>query len=175
MYTNTDMPAKKISLDSAKPDKLFYVVVTVVPVRRSDGKALILKRSERETVHPGRFGVVGGKLEHVNLNLSKPSHVNGDTLDFYNAIPELAAREAKEEAGINVGGDLKYISSLVFVRPDAVPVVLLEFAAEYTGGEVILEKGAFSDYAWVNAEEVKQYETIDGIDEEVAIAVKLFG
>lgn len=168
------MPAEKVGLEEAKPEKLFYFVVNVVPVRVSDRRVLILKRDERETAHPGRYGVVGGKLEHSDLDLAHPTRINGDILDFEDAVPKLAAREAKEEAGITIGQDLKFISTVVFVRPDAVPVVLLKFAAEYTGGEVVLEKGAFSDFVWVNADEVKNYETIDGIDEEVAKAIKLF-
>ena len=168
------MPAEKISLDEAKPEKLFYFVVNVVPVRKSDGRALILKRDERETAHGGRYGVVGGKLEHADLDLTKPSRLNGDILDFENAIPDLARREAKEEAGIELGGELKYINQVVFVRPDAVPVVLLKFAAEYVGGEIKLEEGGFTEHAWVNADEVKKYPTIDGIAEEVTTAISLF-
>lgn len=168
------MPAEKISLDEAKPEKLFYFVVNVVPVRKSDGRALILKRDERETAHGGRWGVVGGKLEHADLDLAKPSRVNGDILDFEDAIPQLARREAKEEAGIELGAELRYINQIVFVRPDAVPVVLLKFAAEYTGGEIVLEEGGFTDHAWVSAEEVKKYPVIDGVDGEVATAISLF-
>lgn len=168
------MPAQKISLDEAKPEKLFYFVVNVVPVRKSDGRALILKRSEREVAHGGRYGVVGGKLEHIDLDLKNPTRINGDILDFENAIPNLARREAKEEAGIELGSELKYINQVVFVRPDAVPVVLLKFAAEYIGGDIELEEGSFSDHAWVNAKEVRDYPTIDGIADEVATAISLF-
>jgi 8-oxo-dGTP pyrophosphatase MutT (NUDIX family) len=168
------MPAEKISLDEAKPEKLFYFVVNVVPVRKSDGRALILKRSEREIAHGGRYGVVGGKLEHADLDLTKPTRVNGDILDFEDAIPNLAKREAHEEAGINIGTELKYINQVTFLRPDGVPVVLLKFAAEYIGGKIKLEENSFSDFAWVNAEEVKNYPTIDGIAGEVAAAISLF-
>lgn len=168
------MPAERISLDEAKQEKLFYFVVNVVPVRTSDGRALILKRSERETAHPGRYGVVGGKLEHKDLDLNKPSRVNGDVLDFEEAIPNLARREAMEEAGIKLGGELKYINQVTFVRPDGVPVVLLKFAAEYASGEVKLEEDSFSDFAWVNAEEIKDYPTIDGVADEIATAISLF-
>ena len=56
------MPANKISLQNAKKDKLFYFVANVVIYRENDGKCLILKRSEREKVHPGKYAVPGGKL-----------------------------------------------------------------------------------------------------------------
>ena len=54
------MPAKEISVAQAKKDKLFYFVPNVVIYRESDGRCLILKRDEREKVHPGRYAVPGG-------------------------------------------------------------------------------------------------------------------
>ena len=42
------MKAERISLEKAKSNKLFYVVGTVIPYRASDGRCLILKRSENE-------------------------------------------------------------------------------------------------------------------------------
>ncbi len=57
------MLAKKISLDKAKQNKLFYFVANVVIYRESDKRCLILKRDKREKVHPGKYAVPGGKLE----------------------------------------------------------------------------------------------------------------
>ena len=76
------MPADKVSVDAAKPDKLFYFVCTVVPYRTADGKCLLLKRDEREKVHPGKWGVPGGKLEHGDLDLGNPTRLNGDVMIF---------------------------------------------------------------------------------------------
>lgn len=168
------MPATEISLDKAKSDKLFYFVANAIVYRESDGRCLILKRSERETAHPGRYGVVGGKLEWKDLDLAHPSRVNGDVLDFETAVEDLVAREAKEEAGVDLHPGLKYVGSMAFVRPDGVPVVFIKFAARYKGGDVVLEEGGFTDHAWVNAEEVKGYECIDGIQDEVAQAIAAF-
>ena len=168
------MLAKKISLNNAKEDKLFYFVAGVTVYRDSDKRCLILKRDEREKVHPGRYGVPGGKLEWGNLPIEKPTRINGDVLDFENAIEELLKREAKEEAGIEIGDELLYINSVAFIRPDETPVVLVKFAAKYKGGDVVLEKGSFTDYKWVNAEEVKKYDCINGVCEEVAQAIQLF-
>ena len=168
------MPASKISLENAKQNKLFYFVANVVVYRESDGRCLILKRDMREKVHPGRYAVPGGKLEWENLPVDKPTRVNGDVLDFENAIEDLLKREAKEEAGIEIKDGLAYINSVAFVRPDETPVVLVKFAARYKGGDVVLEEGAFTEYAWVNAEEVQHYECIDGIQEEVVKTISLF-
>lgn len=168
------MPAEKISLTNAKENKLFYFVANVFIYREEDGRCLILKRSMREKVHPGRYAVPGGKLEWEQMDLKNPTRMNGDVLDFEDAVEELLIREAKEEAGIEIAKSLKYINSVAFVRPDEIPVVLVKFAAKYKSGEVSPEQGAFDEYAWVNEEEVKKYECIDGIHEEVAVTIKLF-
>ena len=83
------MPAKKISIEQAKQNKLLYFVANVVVYRKEDNRCLILKRSEREKVHPGRYGVIGGKLEWGDLDIAKPSRVNGEVLDYENAIENL--------------------------------------------------------------------------------------
>jgi 8-oxo-dGTP pyrophosphatase MutT (NUDIX family) len=168
------MPAEKISLKNAKENKLFYFVANVVIYRKSDKRCLILKRSETEKVHPGKYCVPGGKLEWSQLDIAKPTRLNGDVLDFENTAEELLKREAKEEAGIDIEKDLKYINSVAFVRPDEIPVVLVKFAAEYKGKEIRIEEGAFTDFAWVNAYEVKKYQCIKGLPEEIAKTIKLF-
>ena len=93
------MPAAKISLDRAKKNKLFYFVANVIIYRESDKRCLILKRDEREKVHPGKYAVPGGKLEWEDLDIAKPTRINGDVLDFENAVEDLLARETLEEAG----------------------------------------------------------------------------
>ncbi len=168
------MPAEKITLDHAKQDKLFYFVANVVVFRESDKRCLILKRDPREKVHPGKFAVPGGKLEWNDLDLKNPTRMNGDVFDFENAIEDLLKREAFEEAGIEIEDGLAYINSMAFVRPDGIPVVLVKLAAKYKSGQIKLEKGAFTDFAWVNQEEIEKYDCIKGIPEEVLKTIKLF-
>ncbi len=168
------MAATNISLDNAKREKLFYFVANVVPYRESDGRCLILKRDMREKVHPGKYAVPGGKLEWKDIDPKKPTRLNGDVLDFQDAVERLLKREAMEEAGIEIGDELVYINSVAFIRPDEVPVVLIKFAAKYRSGEVKPEKGGFTDYAWVNEGEVARYDCIEGIGEEVAQAIRAF-
>src|SRR3990167_6495900 len=161
------MPSEKISLDNAKEDKLFYFVANVVVFREEDGKCLILKRDEREKVHPVKYAVPGGKLEWINLDVNNPTRINGEVLDFENAVEDLLKREVKEEAGIEIDNNLKYINSVAFIRPDGIPVVLVKFAAKYKSGDVVLEKNAFTDFAWVNELEIFEYDCIEGIEEEI--------
>ncbi|MEK6842686.1 MAG: NUDIX domain-containing protein [Nanoarchaeota archaeon] len=168
------MPAKKISLDNAKKDKLFYFVANVVVYRDSDGRCLILKRSENEKVHPGKYAVPGGKLEWKDLPLEKPSRMNGEVLDFENVIEDLLKREVLEESGIEIENDLHYINSVAFIRPDGIPVVLVKFAAKYKSGDVKLEEKAFTDFAWVNELEIWDYDCIEGIEEEIKKTIEMF-
>ena len=169
------MPAEKITLKDAKENKLFYFVANVVVYRENDRRCLILKRSEREKVHPGKYSVPGGKLEWKDLDIARPTRVNGDVLDFEAAMEKLLVRETKEEAGIDISEDnFVYINSVAFIRPDGIPVILVKFAAKYKGGDIKLEEGAFVDHAWVNAEEVGKYDCIQGIQEEVKTAIRFF-
>jgi len=167
------MSADKISLENAKEDKLFYFVANVVVYREEDGRCLILKRDMREKVHPGKYAVPGGKLEWKDLPTNNPSRMNGDVIDFENAVEDLLKREAFEEAGIEIEEKLHYINSVAFVRPDGIPVVLVKFAAKYKSGEIKLEQGAFTDFAWVNEEEIYDYDCIEGIEEEIEKATRM--
>ncbi len=168
------MSAQKISLDQAKKDKLFYVVANVVVYRPSDRRCLLLKRSDNEKVHPSKYAVCGGKLEWSDLDITHPTRVNGEVLDYQDALEKLLNREVFEEAGIKIKQELKYINNVAYIRPDGIPVVLLKFAAEYLSGEVVLEKGSFSDYIWVNTQELKDLDCISGIKEEVIQTIDIF-
>ncbi len=168
------MPAEKISIQEAKKDKLFYVVANVVVYRESDKRCLVLKRDAREKVHPNKYAVCGGKLEWKDLDINNPTRVNGDVLDYEDAIQSLLNREVFEEAGVKIKNGLKYINNVAFIRPDGIPVILLKFAAVYDSGEVVLEKGGFTDYKWVNSQEVNNLTCIKGIPEEVAQTIAIF-
>ncbi len=168
------MSAEKISLGNAKHNKLFYFVANVIVYRDSDKKCLVLKRSTSEKVHPGKYCVPGGKLEWNDLPVENPTRKNGDVLDFENAIEKLLLRETQEEAGIVIHNDLHYINSVAFIRPDGIPVVLAKFAARYKEGNVVLEKGSFEDFAWVNASEVEALDCIKGIPQEIQETISIF-
>ena len=44
----------------------------------------------------------------------------------------------------------------------------------FVANVVVLEKDSFTDFAWVNSEEIKSYDCIKGVHEEVEQAIKLF-
>jgi len=168
------MPAAlRLSLHAAKPDKLFYLVANVIVVRPSDGRCLMLQRSLNEAVHPGQYCFPGGKLEWADLDINHPTSVNGDVLDFEDAVERLVAREVREEAGLEVGSDLKYINSVAYIRPDGVPSLLVKFAAPYVAGEVKLEQGSFGGFTWATAAEARALDCIMGMPEEIEKAIGL--
>lgn len=168
------MPAKIISLKEAKQNKLFYFVANVVVYRQSDQRCLILQRSKNEKVHPNKYCVPGGKLEWSQLDPNNPTRINGNVLDYEDAIEKLLVRETKEEAGIQINTNLKYINSVAFIRPDGIPVVLVKFAAQYEKGKVKLEKNSFTNFAWVNENEVNDYQCIKGVPKEIKKTIALF-
>src|SRR5689334_20204855 len=116
----------EISIDKAKSNKLFYFVAIAVIYHPKTKKCLILQRSSKEITHPGLWGVVGGKLEWKDLEENEPTRQNHDVKDWEGLVEKLLAREAKEESNLEVG-DFKYIDSVVFIRPDKVPVACMKY------------------------------------------------
>src|SRR5579884_4386259 len=115
------MSKLEVSVDKAKPEKLFYFVVTGTIFNPKTGKCLILQRSKKEITHPGLWGVTGGKLEHKDLLENKPDRMNFDVPNWDGLVEKLLEREAFEESGLKVS-DPRIFASLVFLRPDGVPV-----------------------------------------------------
>ena len=100
------MAAGTISLDQAKEEKLFYAVANAVVLRRSDNRCLILKRSEREKVHPKKYCVPGGKLEWKDLPLESPTRKNGEVLDYEQAIENLQKAISVNPKNLNLRNNL---------------------------------------------------------------------
>ena len=166
------MSDTSISVDQAKKDKLFYVVANMAIVDVENAKVLILKRSEVEKVHPGKWALPGGKLEHGDIVSLLAENGNAPIDGVDNILGQLAKREAMEECGLTVDADsAKILSDKVFVRPDNVPVFMTVLSAEYVGGDVKLEEGAFSDYAWIGTDDVANYDLIDGLAHDIGQAL----
>jgi 8-oxo-dGTP pyrophosphatase MutT (NUDIX family) len=168
------MPAKEISIKEAKTDKLFYFVANALVYRKEDGRCLLLQRAHTEKAHPGKWATPGGKMEWGDFDLNKPTRVNGEILDFLGSIEDLLRREVKEEAGIELADDFSFINSNTFIRTDGIPVVMVKMAVSYKSGELVLEEGAFEGGAWVTAEESKELDCLDGIQDEIEKTVALY-
>jgi 8-oxo-dGTP pyrophosphatase MutT (NUDIX family) len=147
--------------DKIDKNLMHYLVVTGILVK--DGKFLIVKRADWEKAFPGRWTVPGGKLEvfdYVLREKDTPHH-------WYNVFEDLLKREVEEEVGLefeNIG----YVTSMVYIRPDRVPCLIVSLYADAKEGEAKL-CNALTEYAWVDLKEAKDYDLIEGIYEELEI------
>ena len=142
-------------------NQVHYLVVTGIIVR--DGKYLIAKRADWEKAFPGRWSVPGGKLK-VSDYINKPKDTEHH---WYNIFENVVIREAKEETGLDIT-EIGYITSMIYIRPDGIPCIIVSLYANSPSGEVKLNS-ALTEYRWVNIQEARSSDLIDGIYEELLI------
>ena len=145
---------------------LHEVVITAIIVK--DGKYLITRRSKIKKRFPGMWTVPGGKLETDDyIKLPK------DTENYwYNILEQVLRREVKEEVGIEIT-NIEYVTSLATVHGDGNPSLVVSCKADYSSGEVTLQKEETDKFTWVSLEEATKYELIDGIYDELVMADNL--
>ena len=68
--------------------------------------------------------------------------------------------------------NIRYLTSLAFVRSDGVPALVVSFFADYHNGNIKLCED-LSEYAWVSLEQAKKYNFISGIYEELEMLDKI--
>lgn len=149
------------------PDKnlVHYAVVTGILINK-ERKFLIAKRAEWEKAFPCRWVVPGGKLEVLDYVLREkdtPYH-------WYNIFENLLKKEVMEEVGLEIK-NIDYVTSMVYIRPDKIPCLIVSMFAECISDKVKLSN-ALTDYAWVNLEEARNYDLIEGIYDELVILNK---
>jgi ADP-ribose pyrophosphatase YjhB (NUDIX family) len=137
-----------------------YITVTVVPINK-EGKFLICKRAEWEKAFPGKWTVPGGKMEVLDYALR-----NKDTIHhWYNVFEEIAKKETKEETNLEIE-EIGYITSMVYIRSDKIPCVIVSLYAKCKNEPVILDK-CLTESAWITIEEANNFDLIEGIHEEL--------
>lgn len=140
-------------------EKAHYIVVTGIIIK--DNKYLITKRSEKEKAFPNQWTVPGGKLEMKDYT-KRPKDTSAH---WYNIFEDLLKREVKEEVNLNIK-NIKYLTSLSYIRDDGIPTIIISLFADYESGEVKLES-SLTEYKWVTLQEAKNYDLIEGIYEEL--------
>ena len=145
-------------------NQVHYITATVIVVR--NGKFLITKRAEWEKAFPGKWTVPGGKLEVLDYVLREKD----TSSHWYNVLEDLAKKEVKEEVGVEIR-NLDYVTSLVYIRSDKIPSLIISLWAESGEGEIKL-CDALTEHKWVSLEEAKNYDLIEGIYEELEILDK---
>ena len=145
---------------------LHEVAITAIIVK--DGKYLITRRSPNKKRFPGMWTVPGGKMETSDyLKLPKDSEHY-----WYNVLERTLRREVKEEVGIDIE-NVVYVTSLATVHADGSPSLVISCMADYVSGEIKLKEDESDQYAWVNLEEAKNYQLIDGIYDELVMTENL--
>ena len=146
-------------------DKSHYVAITGIIIK--DGKYLITRRNLNKKAFPGKWTVPGGNLEledYQNLPKDTSEH-------WYNIFEKVLRREVKEEVGLGIK-NIKYLTSITFIRPDNNPGLIVSLYVDYADGEVELNEESI-DFKWVNLEEAKNYDLIEGIYEELEMLNKI--
>ena len=142
-------------------NQVHYVVVTGILVR--EGKYLIAKRADWEKVFPGKWTVPGGKMMVLDYALKKKD----TSQHWYAVLEEVLRREIREEANLEVS-NIGYVTSMVYIRPDEIPCLIVSLFADASEGEVHLCP-ALTEYTWVSLEEAKEYDLIEGITDELVM------
>ena len=142
-------------------NKQHYITATAIVVK--DGKFLIAKRSPNEKAFPNRWTVPGGKLERTDYSQRKPDA--GEL--WYNVLEDVVKREIMEEVGIEVK-NIRYITSLAFIRPDQKPGVIVSFMANYKNGDIKLDSSLIQ-WEWVDIVQAKEFDLIEGIYDELQL------
>ncbi|MFD1335854.1 NUDIX hydrolase [Oceanobacillus iheyensis] len=119
-------------------------IINVEAAIYNSGKWLIIRRGEQESHAAGLLSLVGGKVEHSEIEL--------DVLE--NALE----REVMEEVGIVINNPI-YIYSNYFTFDSDKHVVNIVFACSYQEGNempIIKSKEEIDEIKWMSSEEINQ-------------------
>ena len=142
------------TIHKTKANKL-HIVAVVAVVRNSEGKYLVLKRSEREIAYPGMYTFPGGKVE------------DNDTVE------ETLVKEVEEEAGMKLKQGKILLKDKSFIRPDGQTVKVFSYLCEVEDASKVTISDDFTDYRWITVRDLKTLPHV-GIEEELLQAEKIY-
>ena len=155
-------------MDAVLNQEMHRVAVTAI-IFRDDGRVLILQRAPHKKQWPGKWTLPGGGLETDDYTTHPPTYTDVGN-QWYNVLHTAVRREVFEETGQEI---LKpwLVTDLGFIRNDGCPVLVLSYAADvrYEYIDVVLDDDSVA-YAWVNLEEAKDFDLIEGIYHELELA-----
>ncbi|MBI2029255.1 NUDIX domain-containing protein [Candidatus Gottesmanbacteria bacterium] len=134
--------------------------VNVEGIIQKDNHFLLVKRSKKETHAPGKWSLVGGKVENPSAILP----VLEDTL----------RREIKEEVNIEVENEMKYLTSSFFTTDDKKSVIDIVFLCKYKSGQLsLVDRNELSEIKWMSYEEIMENQEIISFTKKCIELVKV--
>ena len=132
-----------------------HIVAVVAVIRNSEGKYLLLKRSDREVAYPGMYTFPGGKMEDNTT------------------VEETLQREVQEECGLTLKEGKILLKDKSFTRPDGQTVKVFSYLCFVETSEpVIFDPNDFTEYKWVTVDEVDGLKHV-GLKTELEQAEKI--
>lgn len=152
-------------------DKELHRIAITGIIYNDEGKYLITKRSLTKKAFPGKWTVLGGGVSTDDYIEDEPTNAAGQ---WYNVVEKTLRREILEEVNVEIERP-EYLLDLTFIRPDGVPVLILSYMCKYMSGDVTVDGdgGDTIDFAWATLHELKSYDLIDGILEEIEMVDKI--
>lgn len=129
-----------------------YPVAVKAIIKNSEGKILVVKRSESDDHNPNVWETVGGGMDQAET-------------------PQTAlVREVFEETGLIVRVDRPF-NVFTFKKDNGEFKIGITFECSYASGEVVLSH-EHSDFCWINPEEFVSFESVPSLHEEIAMYAK---
>lgn len=125
-----------------------YPIAVKGIIQRSDGKILVLKRSDNDDHKPNVWETVGGGMDREETP------------------QEALQREILEETGLAVNVGVPF-NVFTFKKDTGEFKVGITFLCECVGGEVTLSH-EHSDFRWIDPEEFAQMESVSSLHAEIA-------
>jgi 8-oxo-dGTP pyrophosphatase MutT (NUDIX family) len=152
-------------------DKELHRIAITGIIYNDEGKYLVTQRSMTKKAFPGMWTVPGGGINTDDYTNTTPTTSSGQ---WYNVVEQTLRREIKEEVNVEIEKP-EYLLDLTFIRPDNIPVLVLSYMCKYASGEVSIDadSGDTIAFAWATLEELKAYDLIDGILEEIEMVDKI--
>lgn len=143
-------------------DDLFRVSVTAIVINH-EGKILITKRTATKKKWPSKWTVPGGGVTKEDF-LGTPTTTN---CQWYDVLINAVKREVKEETNLDIY-DVEFLCDLAI--PDT---IIISFTAKAKNArEVVLQVEETDEYAWIGEDEIKNYDLIEGLAEELLAAFR---
>lgn len=136
--------------------------MSVTGIIQKGGRFLICKRGPDEKAFPNKWCVPGGKVEKQHF-INDPKDTRDHWIDIFEKVLK---KEIAEEVCLSIK-NIEYVSSLVFIRPNGFPTIIVSLCAEYADGEVRIDGKELVDYAWVDLVEAKKFDLIENIYEQI--------